>query len=128
MYRVEKIMDKIHYVPNKIEAIQMEDKAFEKEKDMDINFVLRRFFDKDYLDTPDNFFKCAQCIAKNSKGSRATKEFFIRNPPNILIIQLKRFKSSGFSYSKNSTTVKNLEEICLDKYVIIGGKSIYQYR
>jgi uncharacterized UBP type Zn finger protein len=127
MYRVEKIDDKVHYIPNKIEAVHMEDKAFQHEKDMDINFVLRRFFDEDHLDNPDNLFKCSQCT-KNTKGCPAVKEFFIRNPPNVLIIQLKRFKSSGFSYSKNATVIKNLEEIYLDKFVIIGGIHTLKHR
>lgn len=121
MYRTERIMDKVHYIPNKTEAIRAEDNAFIHDKEMDINYVLRRFFEEDHLDNPDNLFKCDPCSSKKSKGCPATKEFFVRRPPNVLIIQLKRFKSAGFSYSKNSTVIKNLEEIFLDKYVVLDG-------
>ena len=88
---------------------------------MDINYLLRRFFEEDHLDSPENLFECPNCISKKPKGCQSIKEFFVKDPPSILIIQLKRFKSSGFSYSKNASFIKNLEEIYLDKYVILTG-------
>jgi len=92
---------------------------------MDVNYVLRRFFEEDYLDNPENLFLCPSCIKTKPKGCHATKEFYIKDPPTILIIQLKRFKSSGFSYSKNPMPIKNLEEISLDNYTVLTG--IFQF-
>ena len=60
---------------------------------------------------------CENC----HKRCNAQKEFFIRNPPPILVVQLKRFKSSGYSLSKNSKTIRTLEQIYLDDYVIFDG-------
>jgi ubiquitin C-terminal hydrolase len=88
---------------------------------VDINYLLRRFFEEDKLDSPEDFISCPNCSAKKPKGCQAIKEFFVKDPPTVLLIQLKRFKSSGFSYSKNSSLVKNLEEIYLDNYVLLGG-------
>lgn len=87
-----------------------------------MNYLLRRFFEEDHLDNPEDFFECGNCIAKKPKGCRAVKEFFVKDPPPVLLIQLKRFKSSGFSYSKNASPIKNLEEIYLDNYVVLTGK------
>ncbi len=92
---------------------------------MDVNYLLRRFFEEDHLDNPENWFACPACAAKKPKGCPAVKEFFIKDPPPVLIIQLKRFKSSGFSYSKNAIPIKNLEEIYLDKYAILSGTTLF---
>lgn len=121
-------MKKTYYIPNKLEAMKMEDKEFAKEKYMDINFVLRRFFDEDHLNNAENLFMCEKCAATNPKGCEGRSEFFIKNPPNVLVIQLKRFKSSGFSYSKNTTVIKNIEDIYLDKYVIINSIQSFNHR
>ena len=86
---------------------------------------MRRFFGEDILDNPDNLFGCPNCAAKRPKGCKAIKEFYIKDPPTILIIQLKRFESSGFSYSKNSLLIKNIEEIYLDKYALISGTLLF---
>jgi ubiquitin C-terminal hydrolase len=87
-----------------------------------VNYLLRRFFAQDLLNNPGDLFGCPNCATKQPKGCCAVQEFYLKDLPQVFVIQLKRFKSSGFSYSKNSAPVRTCEEICLDKYTILDRK------
>ncbi len=66
-----------------------------------------------------NLVKCDKCKAKYPEGCHATKELFLKRPPPALVIQLKRFKSKGYSLSKSSRVVRPIETIYLDDYVVV---------
>ena len=80
-----------------------------------------RFFEKEHV---DDLVICDGCKETYPKGVKAYKEFFIKHPPKILTVLLKRFKSSGFSLMKNSASIKTVEKIYLDDYVIIDKSTI----
>lgn len=82
---------------------------------------LRKFFKQEHLTDPRNLLECDKCKKAKPNGVLGTKEFFLYDPPKILNVQLKRFRSSGYSLSKNSMTIENLEYIYLDDYVLLDG-------
>ena len=60
-----------------------------------------RSFVKEELLTDDNQYSCLEC----KKKVDATKKMHIWYPPNILIIQLKRFKNDSWKTTKTSSKV-----------------------
>lgn len=58
-------------------------------------------FVKEELLTGDNKYSCSEC----KKKVDATKKMHIWSPPNILIVQLKRFKNDSWRTTKTSSKV-----------------------
>ncbi len=86
-----------------------------------MNYCLRRFFEAENLEDKRDYVICDKCKTTHPKGCPAVKQFFLRNPPRVLIVLLKRFKSYGHSLMKNNEDVDTLEKLYLDDYVIIDG-------
>eukprot|EP00826_Nyctotherus_ovalis_P015361 TRINITY_DN14359_c0_g2_i4.p1 TRINITY_DN14359_c0_g2~~TRINITY_DN14359_c0_g2_i4.p1 ORF type:complete len:536 (+),score=135.65 TRINITY_DN14359_c0_g2_i4:276-1883(+) len=100
------------------------------------------FFQKEILcEQNGNAFICSRCSGKSQHTSVestkeppiSVKEYFIAEPPKVLIINLKRF-IFGMDYArKNKKHIEIPFEFCLDKYLLVPsseyeeGSSIANY-
>lgn len=56
--------------------------------------------------------------SKKSHRTQALKRLIVVEPPNNLIINLKRFTQMGFAFSKNSKRVKFSMTLDLDDFMV----------
>ncbi|AYV76863.1 MAG: ubiquitin carboxyl-terminal hydrolase [Barrevirus sp.] len=93
-----------------------------------IHDILQKFVGEELLDNQDKYF-CTEC----NKKVDAVKETRIWEPPNILIIHLKRFKIMGPTIvNKTLASVKfPIENLDISSYmspIHIVGKTVYDLR
>mmetsp|Transcript_12390 Transcript_12390/g.13564 ORF Transcript_12390/g.13564 Transcript_12390/m.13564 type:complete len:674 (+) Transcript_12390:107-2128(+) len=87
----------------------------------DLEHCLDQFITAETLDDPSNYYKCDECKkqhGKEYKGSEATKKFAIFEPPQILVVHLKRFRQGTWSIQKNNKHVSFPFELNLNPYTI----------
>jgi ubiquitin C-terminal hydrolase len=79
----------------------------------------------DFMEDKKNLYHCELCTAdKYSKKTnkvykaQALKRYLILEPPQCLIINLKRFSQTGYFFSKNSKTIDFKLYLSLDDFTI----------
>lgn len=90
-----------------------------------LSHCMAAFFNKETLSTETgNAFDCPKCAAKEEGKALAStiREYYIRDPPKMLVMQLKRFLGSGYTVRKNAKRIEIPLHLNLDNYVLLPRK------
>eukprot|EP00826_Nyctotherus_ovalis_P042355 TRINITY_DN4345_c0_g1_i3.p1 TRINITY_DN4345_c0_g1~~TRINITY_DN4345_c0_g1_i3.p1 ORF type:complete len:150 (+),score=24.61 TRINITY_DN4345_c0_g1_i3:75-524(+) len=85
-----------------------------------LNDCLDFFFHKEVLCAENgNSFYCTKCLESTEEPQIAIREYYILEPPKVLILNLKRFMINEHYAKKNSRHVEIPFEISLDEYLLL---------